>query len=288
MEITIETDINEIFRLLRASGKNPILCTEPIPYYTGGVQAGTFTPAGDVVLDEHMLLGEDMVVKRETFIVDVYGNSMSDMGIESGDRLIVVKIYSASEISDGDTVLVWRAGEDTVKAFMRDETGKPWLVPRNANYRPFPLTSDMRITGRVIAIIKRNVRSSYQDLMDILKPYTTAENSPSMPSQQAIINAIEYIAPKVSKARMWFAVYRALADRGVLKKDDFRAFLPLVQSIVPNHPHIPTLTEMMRLNVGCFSKPFAQWTLEKSPFKKAATYNEYFHLAQEMMERLEE
>ena len=75
---------------------------------------------------------------------------------------------------------------------------------------------------------------------------------------------------------------------GVLKKDDFRAFLPLVQSIVPNHPHIPTLTEMMRLNVGCFSKPFAQWTLEKSPFKKVATYNEYLHLAQEMMERLEE
>ncbi|MBO5171744.1 MAG: hypothetical protein J6B83_01645, partial [Bacteroidaceae bacterium] len=79
MEINIETDLQEIFRQLEASGMNPRLCTIPVPCYSGGIHAGTPTMPGDITVEEHMFMAGDVLMSERTYIVDVVGDSMRDV-----------------------------------------------------------------------------------------------------------------------------------------------------------------------------------------------------------------
>ena len=235
MEINIETNLKEVFRQLEASGMNPRLCTIPVPCYSGGIHAGTPAMPGDITVEEHMFMAGDVLMSERTYIVDVVGDSMRDVDIMPGDQLLVRHIGDPSLVRDGDAVIAWVAGQNTVKAFMRDEQGNAWLVPRNPKYAPFRITEDMRITGLVIRCIKSNTSSAYADLARILKKAQLTPE-PTPPSEKAIAQAVLYICDSVSNGRQWFAVYRALADAGAIRDNDFTTFVNLV---APNIPVCP-------------------------------------------------
>ena len=243
MEINIETDLQEIFRQLEASGMNPRLCTIPVPCYSGGIHAGTPSMPGDITVEEHMFMAGDVLMSERTYIVDVVGDSM------------------------------------------RDEQGNAWLVPRNPKYAPFRITEDMRITGLVIRCIKSNTSSAYADLARILKKAQLTPE-PTPPSEKAIAQAVLYICDSVSNGRQWFAVYRALADTGAIRDNDFTTFANLVADLLPEHPCLPVVSEMRRMNVQSFRKPLHLWKPYDAPVS-GSIFEKYVRLAQEMKERLE-
>lgn len=285
MEINIETDLQEIFRQLEASGMNPRLCTIPVPCYSGGIHAGTPTMPGDITVEEHMFMAGDVLMSERTYIVDVVGDSMRDVDIMPGDQLLVRHIEDPSLVRDGDAVIAWVAGQNTVKAFMRDEQGNAWLVPRNPKYAPFRITEDMRITGLVIRCIKSNTSSAYADLARILKKAQLTPE-PTPPSEKAIAQAVLYICDSVSNGRQWFAVYRALADTGAIRDNDFTTFANLVADLLPENPCLPVVSEMRRMNVQSFRKPLHLWKPYDAPVS-GSIFEKYARLAQEMKERLE-
>ena len=285
MEINIETDLQEIFRQLEASGMNPRLCTIPVPCYSGGIHAGTPSMPGDITVEEHMFMAGDVLMSERTYIVDVVGDSMRDVDIMPGDQLLVRHIEDPSLVRDGDAVIAWVAGQNTVKAFMRDEQGNAWLVPRNPKYAPFRITEDMRITGLVIRCIKSNTSSAYADLARILKKAQLTPE-PTPPSEKAIAQAVLYICDSVSNGRQWFAVYRALADAGAIRDNDFTTFVNLVADLLPEHPCLPVVSEMRRMNVQSFRKPLHLWKPYDAPVS-GSIFEKYVRLAQEMKERLE-
>lgn len=285
MEINIETDLQEIFRQLETSGMNPRLCTIPVPCYSGGIHAGTPTMPGDITVEEHMFMAGDVLMSERTYIVDVVGDSMRDVDIMPGDQLLVRHIEDPSLVRDGDAVIAWVAGQNTVKAFMRDEQGNAWLVPRNPKYAPFRITEDMRITGLVIRCIKSNTSSAYADLARILKKAQLTPE-PTPPSEKAIAQAVLYICDSVSNGRQWFAVYRALADTGAIRDNDFTTFVNLVADLLPEHPCLPVVSEMRRMNVQSFRKPLHLWKPYDAPVS-GSIFEKYARLAQEMKERLE-
>ena len=285
MEINIETDLQEIFRQLEASGMNPRLCTIPVPCYSGGIHAGTPAMPGDITVEEHMFMAGDVLMSERTYIVDVVGDSMRDVDIMPGDQLLVRHIEDPSLVRDGDAVIAWVAGQNTVKAFMRDEQGNAWLVPRNPKYAPFRITGDMRITGLVIRCIKSNTSSAYADLARILKKAQLTPE-PTPPSEKAIAQAVLYICDSVSNGRQWFAVYRALADTGAIRDNDFTTFANLVADLLPENPCLPVVSEMRRMNVQSFRKPLHLWKPYDAPVS-GSIFEKYARLAQEMKERLE-
>lgn len=285
MEINIETNLKEVFRQLEASGMNPRLCTIPVPCYSGGIHAGTPAMPGDITVEEHMFMAGDVLMSERTYIVDVVGDSMRDVDIMPGDQLLVRHIGDPSLVRDGDAVIAWVAGQNTVKAFMRDEQGNAWLVPRNPKYAPFRITEDMRITGLVIRCIKSNTSSAYADLARILKKAQLTPE-PTPPSEKAIAQAVLYICDSVSNGRQWFAVYRALADAGAIRDNDFTTFVNLVADLLPEHPCLPVVSEMRRMNVQSFRKPLHLWKPYDAPVS-GSIFEKYARLAQEMKERLE-
>lgn len=285
MEINIETDLQEIFRQLETSGMNPRLCTIPVPCYSGGIHAGTPAMPGDITVEEHMFMAGDVLMSERTYIVDVVGDSMRDVDIMPGDQLLVRHIEDPSLVRDGDAVIAWVAGQNTVKAFMRDEQGNAWLVPRNPKYAPFRITEDMRITGLVIRCIKSNTSSAYADLARILKKAQLTPE-PTPPSEKTIANAVRHICDSVSNGRQWFAVYRALADTGAIRDNDFTTFVNLVADLLPEHPCLPVVSEMRRMNVQSFRKPLHLWKPYDAPVS-GSIFEKYVRLAQEMKERLE-
>lgn len=285
MEINIETDLKEVFRQLEASGMNPRLCTIPVPYYSGGIHAGSPAMPGDVTVEEHMFMTSDVVMAGRTYIVEVVGDSMRDVDIMPGDQLLVRHIEDPSIVRDGDAVIAWVEGQNTVKAFMRDEQGKAWLVPRNPKYAPFPVTEDMCITGLVLRCIKSNTSSTYADLSRILKKAQLVPE-PTPPSEKTIANAVRHISDSVSNGRQWFAVYRALADAGAIRDNDFTTFANLVADLLPEHPCLPVVSEMRRMNVQSFHKPLHLWKHYDAPVS-GSIFEKYVRLAQETKERLE-
>ena len=78
---------------------------------------------------------------------------------------------------------------------------------------------------------------------------------------------IREIAPEVKVARQWYAVYRAMVDKDVLKVEDFETFCSMVIKEMPEHEHLPTVVEMQRLAILSFRKPIKKWDPSDAPVK---------------------
>ena len=84
---------------------------------------------------------------------------------------------------------------------------------------------------------------------------------------QQTSRAIASMASKIEVARHWFGVYRIFADQGAVGDEDFDTFCQMVAGVVPQHEHLPVSSELPRLNIDCFKKPFSEWSVEKAPVK---------------------
>lgn len=123
-----------------------------IPLVDGGISAGFPSPAQDF-LDSAIDLNKELIKNpASTFYARVNGQSMEDMGIDSGDLVIIDKSLIPQ---NGKIAVCFLDGEFTMKK-IKFEKDCCWLVPANKNFSPIKVTNDndFIIWGIVIHVIK--------------------------------------------------------------------------------------------------------------------------------------
>jgi len=126
---------------------DPALLT--LPLFTERCPAGFPSPAADYTEDELDLNAYCIRHPASTYFVRAIGDSMQDMGLQSGDLMIVDK---AEKPQQGDIVIAETDGEFTVKRLQL----KPRiaLIPMNAAY-PTLYPDELQIFGVVTAFIHK-------------------------------------------------------------------------------------------------------------------------------------
>ncbi|EMW69053.1 protein samA' [Escherichia coli] len=119
------------------------------PLFTERCPAGFPSPAADYTEDELDLNAYCIRRPAATFFVRAIGDSMQDMGLHSGDLMVVDK---AEKPLQGDIVIAETDGEFTVKRLQL----KPCiaLLPMNPAYPPL-YPEDLQIFGVVTAFIHK-------------------------------------------------------------------------------------------------------------------------------------
>lgn len=90
---------------------------------------------------------------NETFILKVQGESMIDVGIYDGDRVIVEK---NEEAYNGEIVVALVDDSATVKRFYKED-GHIRLQPENMNMQPI-FVDDCKILGKVIGLYRFGIK----------------------------------------------------------------------------------------------------------------------------------
>jgi DNA polymerase V len=122
------------------------------PLFSCPISAGIPSCTEDYLDDGFDL---DILMKNptDTYFLRVSGDSMEDIGIDSGDWLVVDKRIEAI---NGDVVIASIDNELTVKRLFR-RNGEIRLVAENDDYQPLliPTNSNFKIIGVVTNVIHR-------------------------------------------------------------------------------------------------------------------------------------
>jgi repressor LexA len=118
----------------------------------GRVAAGT--PIEAIESSETVLVPEDMVGRKETYVLQVKGDSMIDEQIRDGDYVIV---ENRRPTRDGEMVIALLDGENvTLKKLYREGNGRVRLQPANAALKPMFFDQDrVAVQGVVIGVLRR-------------------------------------------------------------------------------------------------------------------------------------
>jgi repressor LexA len=118
----------------------------------GRVAAGS--PIEAISSTETIFVPEDLVGRRETYVLQVRGDSMIDEQIRDGDYVIV---ESRRSVRDGEMVIALLEGDSvTLKKFYREAGGIIRLQPANARVQPIVVPAeDVRIQGVVIGVLRK-------------------------------------------------------------------------------------------------------------------------------------
>lgn len=110
-----------------------------LPLFSCGVSAGFPSPADDYIGQQLDL--NDLLIKNpsSTFFVRVAGDSMTGVGINDNDILVVDR---SLEPVHGKIIIAAINGELTVKRLVKTETSCR-LVAENPNYPPIEITEDL-------------------------------------------------------------------------------------------------------------------------------------------------
>ena len=280
----MKEDFKVILRQLEEAGLNPMVCNTPIPCLDSFVQAGNPTDPGDVSIADIMWMPDRMVSRDAMCIIPVRGESMIDAGFEPGD---LVMVSYGEGVQDGDVVVALIDGQATLKTYMLDARGNKWLVPYNKRFDAILLTEDMHImsVGKVVQHIKKNPRTSYRDGQETIERTLGKMEKPRIPTREDIRRAICAVAPLVDEKRKWYAVYRVLVDRELLAENDYRTFRQWVVEDVPQHPRLPSASDLPRVALYSFCKPVAEWREDKAPVS-GKRYRNYCKIARLVDEAL--
>ena len=117
----------------------------------GRVAAGS--PIEAITASETIFVPEDMVGRRDTYVLQVKGDSMIDEQIRDGDFVIVEDRKTAD---DGEMVIALISGSDvTLKKFYRDN-GRVRLQPANPAMRPLLFDpSQVQVQGVVVGVMRK-------------------------------------------------------------------------------------------------------------------------------------
>lgn len=278
-------EAQEAFKLLEEAGMNPQWCDTPVPYFDASVQAGLPTDPGDIPFEEQLMMAQNLAMGSLTFCVNVKGESMKDADIHDGDR---VELLTGVSVKDGDIVIAEIDREYTLKSFFMDERGNKWLVPANTAFKPILLTEEMnvRILGKVVRVFKEVPRVPYAELMKIVRSAKSRMMTESMAiTDERIEQIIREMGDVVKQGRQWYAVYRAMVDKGVLENGDYGFFCDKIIRVLPQHEHLPVASELRRLAVQSFRKPVALWNRNDAPVTNYR-YDAYMRLATLTAEKL--
>lgn len=116
----------------------------------GRITAGTPILAQEVVEDVFPL-PLDLIQSEDTFMLNVIGESMINVGILDGDKLIV---RQQSYANNGDIVVALLEEEATVKTFYK-EAQHIRLQPENDYMEPIICDDNVIILGKVIGLIRQ-------------------------------------------------------------------------------------------------------------------------------------
>jgi repressor LexA len=96
----------------------------------------------------------DFMGSKDTFALEVRGDSMVDDHICSGDMILVERVREAR---DGDIVVALVSGSDTtLKRFYREPGGMVRLQPANSALKPIYVhPRDLQIQGRLMAVLRK-------------------------------------------------------------------------------------------------------------------------------------
>lgn len=125
-----------------------------LPIY-GSIAAGP-TSLAEQVHEGILPFPKDFIGDTPHFVLTVKGDSMIGAGILDGDLAVV---RAQPEASNGDIVVAQVTGpteeaEATIKRFRR-ENGKILLVPENPSMEPIEAPPDLRIVGKVVALLRK-------------------------------------------------------------------------------------------------------------------------------------
>jgi len=110
-----------------------------LPLYLSRVAAGFPSPADDY-LDGGLDLNEHLIEHpAATYFARAEGDSMIELGIVTGDLLIVDRAVQAV---DGDVVVVAVDGQLTIKIL---DLAHSRLLPANKRYRPIEIAADTQV-----------------------------------------------------------------------------------------------------------------------------------------------
>jgi repressor LexA len=118
----------------------------------GRVAAGS--PIEAIDASETIFVPEDLVGRRETYVLQVKGDSMIEEQIRDGDYVIVENRTTAN---DGEMVIALLDGDSvTLKKLYREGRGRVRLQPANARLEPMFVDQDrLRIQGVVIGVLRK-------------------------------------------------------------------------------------------------------------------------------------
>ena len=135
-------------QFIKASQEPEIL---KLPLFADTVPCGFPSPAQDYVEAELDLNDYCILRPSSTYFVRAIGNSMTDIGLHSGDLLIVDK---AERPQHGDIVIAEIEGEFTVKRLLL--TPRPGLQAMNPAYPTlYPDPEQLQVFGVVTAFIHK-------------------------------------------------------------------------------------------------------------------------------------
>ena len=117
----------------------------------GRIAAGTPVEAGE---QRATLNFADYIGSKDTYALEVSGESMVDDHICNGDMILVEKIDQAR---DGDIVVALVSGsETTLKRYYKEPNGAVRLQPANSAMKPiFVHPKDLQIQGRLMAVLRK-------------------------------------------------------------------------------------------------------------------------------------
>ena len=96
---------------------------------------------------------EDLVGKRESYVLKVRGDSMIDEQIRDGDYVIVEDRRTAD---NGEMVIALLNGSDVTLKKMYREQGRIRLQPANPTMQPIYARADeVQVRGVVVGVLRR-------------------------------------------------------------------------------------------------------------------------------------
>ena len=101
-------------------------------------------------IEDTFTIPTEIASDSSSFILEVHGNSMINVGIYNGDYIIVREQPSAM---NGDIVVAMIDGSATVKTFYK-ERGRVRLQPENDAMEPI-FADNLTILGKVVALMRR-------------------------------------------------------------------------------------------------------------------------------------
>lgn len=134
---------------------------EMVPTRTGGralelpllgyVAAGS--PIEAIASNEAIAVPEDLVGKRDTYVLKVRGDSMIDEQIRDGDFVIVEDRKTAE---NGEMVIALLGGADVTLKKLYRENGRIRLQPANPTMQPIMVTPEqLQIQGVVVGVMRK-------------------------------------------------------------------------------------------------------------------------------------
>jgi repressor LexA len=114
---------------------------------------GTITAGHPILavenIESYFPIPAEYMPNDDTFMLKVKGDSMINVGIFNGDKILVQK---QSHAKNGDYVVALLGEEVTVKTFYK-ENGYYRLQPENDTMEPI-IVSDLNIQGKVIGLFR--------------------------------------------------------------------------------------------------------------------------------------